>query len=126
MLGVVGLALLKRVIKREWVVFAAATLIFTPLAARGQFQSGIVWLDLLFGALLVGLILGVLFRLGLVGGIAGFVAHFWSFGVPLTLDPSRAYFASSAFALAVLGALAVAGLVFLQPRRAPMFYGNEA
>jgi serine/threonine-protein kinase len=115
-LGVVGLALLRGVIRREALTFLAATAIFTPLAARGQFQSGIAALDLLFGALLVFLILGVLFRFGLVAGIVGFTAHFWTFGVPLTLDPSRQYFSQSVLAVAIISVLAAAGILLIRGR----------
>jgi serine/threonine-protein kinase len=116
MLGVVGLALLRGVIKREWLTFVAATALFTPLAARGQFQSGVAWFDLLFGALLVGLILGVLFRFGLFAGIVGFTTHFWTYGVPLTLDPSRQYFSASAFALGIISAFILVGVALTRMR----------
>lgn len=117
MLGVVGLALLRGVIRREWIAFLAATLIFAPLAARGQFQSGVAWFDLLFGAMLVALILGVLFRYGLVAGIVGFATHFWTYGVPLTLDPSRQYFAAGAFALGIVAALVICGVALTRTHK---------
>jgi hypothetical protein len=117
MTGVVGLALLRGVIKREWLTFAAATLIFTPLAARGQFQSGITWLDLLFGAMLVALILGVLFRFGLFAGIIGFTTHFWTYAVPTTLDPTRQYFSASAFALGIIFAFILCGAGLIRMRK---------
>ena len=117
MTGVVGLALLRGVIKREWVAFLVATGMFTPLAARGQFQSGVAWFDLVFGALLVVLILGVLFRFGLFAGIVGFTTHFWTYGVPLTLDASRQYFSSSAFALAIISAFILFGLSLTRMRK---------
>src|SRR6185295_12043463 len=110
MLGVVGLALIRGVIKREWITFIAASLLFTPLAARGQFQSGVAWFDLLFGFMLVALILGVLFRFGLFAGIIGFTTHFWTYGVPLTLDSSRQYFSASAFALAIISTFIICGV----------------
>jgi serine/threonine-protein kinase len=111
MLGVLGLALLRQVLKRSSVVFAVATAIFAPLAARGQFQSGNPLLDLAFGTLLVLLILGVLFRFGFVAGFVGFLVHFWTLGTPLTLDPSRQYFGASAVAMAIVAAAIVGGLV---------------
>lgn len=117
MTGVVGLALLRGVIKREWMAFVAATLIFTPLAARGQFQSGVAWFDLLFGAILVALILGVLFRFGLFAGIVGFTTHFWTYAVPLTLDPTRQYFSASLFALAIISTFIITGVAFIRIRK---------
>jgi serine/threonine-protein kinase len=116
MLGVVGLALLRGVIKREWLTFVAATALFTPLAARGQFQSGVAWFDLLFGAIVVAVILGVLFRFGLFAGIVGFTTHFWTYGVPLTLDASRQYFSASAFALGIISAFILFGVAFTRAR----------
>jgi hypothetical protein len=117
MTGVVGLALLRGVIRREWMAFLAATLIFTPLAARGQFQSGNTALDLVFGAILVALILGVLFRFGLFAGIIGFTTHFWTYAVPTTLDSTRQYFSASAFALGIIVAFIVCGAALTRTRK---------
>jgi serine/threonine protein kinase len=117
MTGVVGLALLRGVIKREWIAFVAASLIFAPLAARGQFQSGIAWFDLLFGLMLVVLILGVLFRFGLFAGIVGFTTHFWTYSVPLTLDSTRQYFSASVFALAIISTFIVLGVALTRIRK---------
>jgi serine/threonine-protein kinase len=119
MMGVVGLALLRGLMKREWITFVAATLLFSPLAARGQFRSGIVWFDLLFGAILVAIILGVLFRFGLFAGIVGFTTHFWTYGVPLTLDPSRQYFSASVFALGIISAFILCGVWLTRMRHGP-------
>ncbi len=119
MLGVVGLAMLRMVLKKQWLVFAVATALFTPLAARGQFQSGIAWLDLLFGLALVAAILGVIVRFGLFAGIVAFFTHFWTFGMPLTLNTSRQYFQTSLFALGVVVAIAVAGFVLARRAAQP-------
>jgi hypothetical protein len=117
MTGVVGLALLRGVIKREWMTFIAATVLFAPLAARGQFQSGIAWFDLLFGLILVMLILGVLFRFGLFAGIVGFTTHFWTYAVPTTVDSTRQYFSASAFALGIVFAFIVCGAALTRTRK---------
>ena len=111
LLGVLGLALLRMVLKKQWLVFVVATVIFAPLAARGQFQSGVVWLDVLFGIALVAAILGVIVRFGLVAGIAAFFTHFWTFGMPITFTTSRQYFQTSLFVLGIVVAMAAAGLV---------------
>jgi hypothetical protein len=116
LLGVLGLAMLRMVLKRQWLVFAVASLIFAPLAARGQFQSGVAWLDLLFGFALVAAILGVIIRFGLFAGIVAFTTHFWTFGMPLTLTSSHQYFQTSLFALALVVAMAVAGLTLARGR----------
>jgi len=117
MLGVMGLALLRLVLRRVWLVFAVATAIFTPLAARGQFQSGILALDLVFGALLVAMILGLLFRYGLFAGFVGFFAHFWTWGLSITLDPNRQYFQTGLMAMGVGAALAVVGFALTRSPR---------
>jgi hypothetical protein len=88
-----------------------AVVVFTPLAARGQFQSGDLLLDLSFALLLVVIILGVLFRYGLFAGIVGFFCHFLSWGVVSTLDPSKPYFDTGLASLVVVLAIAVTGLV---------------
>lgn len=111
LLGVLGLALMRMLLKKQWLVFAVATLIFSPLAARGQFQSGVAWLDLLFGVALVAAILGVIIRFGLFAGIVSFTTHFWTFGMPLTLSASRLYFQTSLFALGLIVLTALVGLI---------------
>lgn len=111
MLGVVGLAMLRMVLRKQWLVFVVATVLFTPLAARGQFQSGVVWLDLLFGCALVATILGVIVRFGLFAGMVAFFTHFWTFAMPITLSASHQYFQTSLFVLGVIVAIAVAGVL---------------
>jgi serine/threonine-protein kinase len=118
MLGVLGLALLRSallrvspLLNRTWIAFAVATLLFTPLAASGQFQSGLLGVDLAFGLMLVLLILGVIFRYGLFAGVAGFFAHFWTWNVAVTLDPQRPYFDTGLIALGLVAAIAVTGFV---------------
>jgi hypothetical protein len=118
MLGVLGLALLRSallrvspLLNRTWIAVAVATLLFTPLAASGQFQSGLLGVDLAFGLMLVLLILGVIFRYGLFAGVAGFFAHFWTWNVAVTLDPQRPYFDTGLIALGLVAAIAVTGFV---------------
>jgi serine/threonine-protein kinase len=125
MLGVFGLAVLRAGLQRASprlghtaIAFTVATMLFTPLAARGQFQSGILGLDLLFGLVLVLLILGLIFRLGLFAGIVGFFCHFWTWGVAVTLESSRPYFETGLVALALAALVAVAGLVLSRGSRA--------
>lgn len=118
LLGVLGLAMLRMVLKKQWLVFVVATLIFTPLAARGQFQSGVAWLDLLFGLALVAAILGVIIRFGLFAGIAAFTTHFWTFGMPLTLNASRQDVQTSLFALGLIALAALVGLLLARGQSA--------
>jgi serine/threonine-protein kinase len=116
MLGVFGLALLRAFLQKiwaplgnTWAAFIVATMLFAPLAARGQFQSGLLAFDLTFGVILVFIILGVIFRFGLFAGIVGFFCHFWTWGVAITLDPARPYFETSIVALALVAAIAITG-----------------
>jgi serine/threonine-protein kinase len=123
MLGVLGLALLRSALHRvsprlgsTVVAFSVATLLFAPLAARGQFQSGHIALDLAFGLLLVIIILGVIFRLGLFAGIVGFFCHFWTWGLVVTFDSTRPYFETGLAGLAVVAGIAVLGVVWSHDR----------
>jgi len=125
MLGVLGLALLRSALHRvsprlgsTTVAFSVAVLLFAPLAARGQFQSGHVTLDLAFGLLLVAIILGVIFRLGLFAGIVGFFCHFWTWGLVVTFDSTRPYFETGLAGLAVVAGIAVLGMVLSRDRDA--------
>jgi hypothetical protein len=126
MLGVLGLALLRAGVHRLWptapatgIAFGIATLLFTPLAARGQFQSGHLALDLAFGLLLVLIILGVIFRLGLFAGVVGFCAHFWTWGIVTTMNGDKPYFDTGLVTLALVTGVAIAGFVLVQRRESP-------
>ncbi|GMV22628.1 MAG: hypothetical protein AMXMBFR57_25770 [Acidimicrobiia bacterium] len=119
MLGVLGLTLLRTGLQRVWaplgrtgVAFSIAAVLFTPLAARGQFQSGNPAIDLTFGLILVVIILGVLFRYGLFAGMVGFFAHFWTSGGAASLDTSKPYFDTGLVALGLVAVLAVVGFVW--------------
>ena len=123
MLGVLGLALLRTALHRvsarlgtTAVAFSVASLLFAPLAARGQFQSGHIALDLAFGLLLVVIILGVIFRLGLFAGIVGFFCHFWTWGLVVTFDSTRPYFETGLAGLFVVAGIAVTGVVLSRDR----------
>jgi len=123
MLGVLGLALLRAALQRvstrlghTAVAFGVATMLFAPLAARGQFQSGNLAVDLIFGLLLVLIILGVLFRFGLFAGIVGFFCHFWTWGIVATFDSTRPYFETGLVALSLVVAIAITGAVLSRVR----------
>lgn len=125
MLGVLGLALLRAGLQRvspalghTAVAFGVATLLFAPLAARGQFQSGHLAMDLFFGLLLVLIILGVLFRFGLFAGFVGFFCHFWTWGTVVTFDATRPYFETGLVSLAVVVGIAISGVLLSHVRDA--------
>jgi hypothetical protein len=73
-------------------------------------------LDLTFGLILVVIILGVLFRLGLFAGIVGFFCHFWTWRVAVTLDGSRPYFDTGMVALSFVVIIAVTGFLLTRAR----------
>ena len=129
MLGVLGLALLRAALQRlwpplgrTWVAFTVATMLFSPLAARGQFQSGLLAFDLVFGVILVVIILGVIFRFGLFAGFIGFFCHFWTWGVAITLASDRPYFETGLVALALVAAIAITGFVMTRSRQAELVH----
>ena len=96
-------------VKSAWLTYAIPVAIFSFLAARNQFETGSVLLNLGLGALLCGILLAVVMRFGLVAGAATFLAHFLTSGTPLTLDTNRFYFGQSAFTVGVVSAMAFAG-----------------
>jgi tRNA A-37 threonylcarbamoyl transferase component Bud32 len=109
LLGVTGLVAMRLLTRRRWPSYALATTLFAFLAARGQFETGIVALDLGLGALLVVIVLGAMFRFGLVAGIAAFFVHMTTLRVPTTLDPSRPYFETGLAVIALVFGLGVLG-----------------
>ena len=114
LLGVLGLAMLRMSLGRLHVrlggsvpAFVIATLAFTPLAMNGQFVGGLTPVDVSFAAVSVLLILGVIFRFGLLAGMIGFTTHFFTWAGAFTTDVSRPYFEPGLTAMAlVAGALA--------------------
>ena len=106
LLGAAGLALARLLTRRRWSAYALATAFFSFLASRDQFQTGVLALDLVLGAILVLIVLGAIFRFGLLAGLAAFFAHFASLRTPATLDPSRPCFETG---LAVAALLVIAG-----------------
>jgi hypothetical protein len=123
MLGVLGLALLRLALQRlsptvgtTRAALIVATLLFTPLAASGQFQSGIVGLDLAFGLVSVAIILGVIYRLGLFAGMVGFFVHFTTWRIAFTLDTTQPYYDTSLITALLVAGMAVAGVVLARSR----------
>jgi hypothetical protein len=110
-LGALGLVLVRMVVRKTWLTFAIPVAVFSFLAARGQFETGIVWLDLALGAVLVAIILGTILRFGLVAGAAGFTIHFLTTNLPLTFDMSRPYAGLGLWVGAVVVGVAVAGML---------------
>jgi hypothetical protein len=119
-IGAVGVVLLRMIVPSFAAACVLAIALFSPLAASGQIQTGRLWLDLLFGVALVVPVLGVTVRYGIVAGAAAFLAHFLTLTLPLTLDPSRLWFGWSIGVLALVFAMAIAGVVLARGRE-PLF-----
>ena len=119
-MGGVGLVLLRRVVPTAWAAFAIATFVFAFPAAQGQIETGRLWLDVAFGAVLVGIVLGAVVRWGYVAGAAAFFVHFVTLRVPGTLDPDRLHFQVGLMTAVIAIGLAAAGLALArhQPKRA--------
>lgn len=122
MLGVLGLALFRMLLRRTSAAFVASVLIFGFMAARGQFESGNPLLDYLFGVSLCVVLLVVALRYGLFATVVAFFAHFMSNNIPTTLDPSALYFAHGLVVMSLLGAIALFG--FYLARAGDPLFGN--
>jgi len=105
MLAVFALVLFRRLARRQGLAVAMAALAFGPLAARGLFESGTLWLDLGFGVLLTTIMVGTVLRAGLVGVIAAFTSHLTLLEAPVMLRFSSWYAGPAMAAMAVVVAM---------------------
>jgi len=119
-LAVLGLVLLRLLLRRTGLAFVAGSLIFGALAAQGQFESAYPLLDYAFGVLLCVILLLIALHYGMFATMAAFLAHFTTLGMALTLDSSRPYFTQGLMAFALLAALAAAGF-YLARAGEPLF-----
>jgi hypothetical protein len=120
MLGVLGLALLRMLLRRTSAAFVAGVLIFGFMAARGQFESGVFLLDYGFGVLLCVVLLSCVLRYGLFATVVAFFAHFATLNIAMTLDASKLYFPQGLAVMALLAIVGVAG-VYLARAGEPLF-----
>ena len=103
--------------ERALLVLVAIFLIIIPGLSGANTKE--VLLNLLYQALSVSLILGVIVRVGLFGSAVGFLVGNYLSNMPMTLDSSKLY-ASESFALvAGIAALAFVGLSFARGGDAP-------
>ncbi len=109
LLAAFTLVLLRRVTRRQGLAVAVAALAFGPLAARGLFESGTLWLDLGFAVLLTTIMFGTMLRVGLVGVIAAFTPHLILLDSPVTLRLSTWYAGPAMAATAVVVAMTAYG-----------------
>jgi serine/threonine-protein kinase len=122
---ILGIVALKRVLKRMWLVGIVATVLLTAVIGRNLFVDvqGIFWVNALTAALVVGLIVLLAIRTGLLATAAALLAtNLYTF-MPWTLDTSSWFFPQTALTLGVLAGLAgMAGYAMLSgatesPRR---------
>jgi hypothetical protein len=119
-LGAVGLVLVRMVVKKPLAAFAIASVLFAPLAAQGQFETGYLFLDLGLGVLLVAIVVFVILKYGLMAGVVSFFVHLSTKDLPLTLDSTRPHFATSLIVVGVVVAVVVVGFVMARANQ-PMF-----
>jgi serine/threonine-protein kinase len=121
-LGVLGLVLLRMVLKRTWLAFVFGSLMFGFMAAQGQFESDFPLLDYTFGVLLCVVLLVVALRFGMFATMVAFFAHFVTTGIAVTSDPGRVNFQNGVTALVMLAAIAAVGFYFA--RAGEPLFGN--
>jgi hypothetical protein len=119
-MGVLGLVLLRMLLRRTWLAFVAGCLMFGSMAAQGQFESAYPLLDYAFGVLLCVVLLFVALRWGMFATIVAFVAHFTTLGIAATLDTSRVHFAGGLVTFMLLALVAAAGF-YLARAGEPLF-----
>jgi serine/threonine-protein kinase len=119
-MGVLGLVLMRMLLRRTWLAFVAGCLMFGSMAAQGQFESAYPLVDYAFGVMLCVVLLLVALRYGLFATVVAFMAHFTTLGIAATLDASRVHFVSGAVALTLVGLMAAAGF-YLARAGEPLF-----
>ena len=117
---VLGLALFRLLLKRQWLVLLAATIFFAFPGARGQFETDLPLVDLGYSALLTAILIIVVLRFGLLACIASFFVYLTVWYVPITLDATRPFFGTGLAVLAVVAAVPVIGY-YLARAGEPLF-----
>jgi len=109
MLGVVGLVALLIFLKRAWLAWLAGVAIFVWVVIQGMFSPGTPLLDLAIGCGIIGILLGVILRWGLLATIAALFTHFMLLRAPLTTDITSWRATAGLTHLVVLGSLGLLG-----------------
>jgi serine/threonine-protein kinase len=117
---VLGLALFRLLLKRQWLVLLAATIFFAFPGASGQFETDLPLVDLGYSALLTGILIVVVLRFGLLASIASFFVYLTVWYVPITFDTTRPFFGAGLFVVAVVAAVPVIGY-YLARAGEPLF-----
>ena len=112
---------LKRVLKRMWLVAVVGSLFFTVVAASGLYtdQPGFFWMHFALALTVVGVIIVMAIRFGLLAAVVTFLVANWTTGVPWTIATDRWDFPLSALAFALLASVAVFGAWAARSSQAP-------
>ncbi len=109
MIGVFGLVFFRILFRRRWLALVVVMVAFTPVALRGMFPGDTGLLELLFGFLILGAVIGAIVRFGLVAGSVALFFHFITSSVALTWDWSVWYAGATVGALACAVVIAAFG-----------------
>ena len=107
MLAVVGIVALLMLLRNRWLAALAGVVIYTPVVIDGMFPAGTPLLDLAIGAGIIGILIGVILRVGLLASVAALCTHFVLLRAPLTTELGSWRGTGTIWYLAVI---AVAGL----------------
>jgi serine/threonine-protein kinase len=86
MLGMVGLVVLRMLLRSWWLAAFVGLLIYEPVVVAGMFPPGTPRLDLAIGAGITGMFIVMIIRFGLLATVAGLTTHFILLRAPLTTD----------------------------------------
>ena len=119
-MGVLGLVLLRMLLRRTSYAYVAGCLLFGFMAAQGQFESNMPMLDYTFGVLLCMVLLLLVLQFGMFATVVAFFAHFSTTGIAATMDPSRVNFEAGVILLSLLAIIAMFGF-YLARAGEPLF-----
>ena len=109
MIGVFGLVFFRILFRRRWLALVVVMVAFTPVALRGMFPGDTGLLEALFGTLILGAVIGVIVRFGLVAGSVALFFHFITSSVALTWNWSAWYAGATIGTLGCAAAIAAFG-----------------
>jgi serine/threonine-protein kinase len=87
MLGTVGFVVLGMLLRRWWAAILVSIVVFTPVAVNGMFAPGTPLLDLVLGALIITVFFLIVWKFGLLAGIAALTTHFLLSRAPIATNP---------------------------------------
>jgi hypothetical protein len=105
MLGTAGFVAFRMLLRRSWLAFLTAVVVFTPVAVNGMFLPGTPVLDIVIGGLIIIVFVGVTARFGLLAAATALGTHFILLSAPITTNLS-AWWASAGVCTVALVVLA--------------------